>query len=101
MPCDSHKRPAESNKVPIHEDRTAAAYRGREYHQKRMSRSNGSVVLWASFVIFLVATPKAGARPGSAQTSNTIHSSPDPGQDKKPAAPANSSDYVGAETCKA
>jgi len=101
MPCDQHKRPAESNKVPIHEDRTAAPYRGREYHQKRMSRSNGSVVLWASFVLFLVATPKAGARPGSAQTSNTIHSSPDPGQDKKPAALADSSDYVGAETCKA
>jgi len=101
MLCDSHKRPAESNKVSIPEDRTAAAYCGREYHQKRMSRSNGSVVLWASFAIFLVATPKAGARPGSTQTSNTIHSSPDPGQDKKTAAPADSSDYVGAESCKA
>jgi DmsE family decaheme c-type cytochrome len=68
-----------------------------------MKCSNGSPVLWASLAIILFAAPKAGARPGTgyAQASNAVHSSPTPTQDKTPGGPADPSDYVGAETCKA
>src|ERR1700720_3732939 len=69
----------------------------------QMKGSNDSLLVWASFAIILFATPKAGAgHPFRfAQTSNAVHSSPALGQDKTPAGPANSSDYVGTETCKA
>ena len=39
--------------------------------------------------------------PEYAQASNAVHSSPAPSQDKASGAAADSSDYVGAETCKA
>jgi len=68
-----------------------------------MKRSNGSLVLWAGLAVILIAAPNVDARASSeyGQSSDAVHSSAAPSQDKTPAAPADSSDYVGAETCKA
>jgi DmsE family decaheme c-type cytochrome len=67
-----------------------------------MKYSYGSPVIWASFAIILFAAPKAGARPGTgyAQASNAAQSRAASPQAKTPVAPADSGDYVGAETCK-
>src|SRR5580704_16856283 len=100
MPYDSHETPADFYETSMHEHRSAAPPHRKENHQKQMKRLKSFAMFWASFSIFLVAAPKAGARPGSTRTSNTVQSSPVPSQDKNPAGVTDSSDYVGAETCK-
>jgi len=75
-----------------------------------MKRSNGVLVLWASVALILVAASSAGAGPGSekAPASSAVNSikgsnlasATGPGQDKVAGTSSDSSDYVGAETCK-
>jgi len=55
----------------------------------------------ATLAMALIAGSFAAVGRGYAQTSNAAHSSPAPSQDKKAPSPADSSDYVGSETCKA
>ena len=63
----------------------------------------GSFGLWASLAMVLVPglSADAGRGSGYTQTSNAVHSSSTPTQDKTPGAASDSSDYVGADTCKA
>jgi len=69
----------------------------------QMKLSNSSLVVCASVAMILLASSRAGAGlPAEhAQTSDAVHSSLAPGQYKAAAGPSDSSDYVGAETCKA
>ena len=67
-----------------------------------MKYSSRSLVVWHRIAIIFVTASKAlaGARAGYAQTSTAIHSSAAPSQNKTVTAPADTSGYVGAETCK-
>ena len=67
-----------------------------------MKLSNGSFWFWAGVAMILIAAPNVGAGPGSgyAKISTAVLSSPAPSQDTAATAAADSSRYVGAETCK-
>jgi len=68
-----------------------------------MKRCRNSLVLAASMVVFLCAGPGAGARPDTkpAQASDTARLTGASTPDKPPGGAADSSDYVGTDTCKA
>src|ERR1700676_4001924 len=71
--------------------------------ERKKRRLNIFLALWTGISMMLLGAPKASAQQGTgyAGSANQVQSIPAPSQEKSSGPAADSSDYVGAETCKA